>query len=79
MIRATRPKENKTKYSKDRTVYLPYTEDVTDQIGKNLTKKKISTVYMPTKNIGEYLKAAKDCTILQNYMHLWKSVYSTNK
>ncbi|CAH1109515.1 unnamed protein product [Psylliodes chrysocephalus] len=63
MSRATRPSENKTKTSEGQnqgTVYLSYVEGVTDQIGKILKKKKIDTVYDPTKKIGKYLKTAKD-------------------
>ncbi|XP_049941353.1 uncharacterized protein LOC126418579 [Schistocerca serialis cubense] len=41
-------------------VFLPFVKNVTERIGRILTKRNITVIYKPTRKIQEYLKPAKD-------------------
>ncbi|KAJ4448198.1 hypothetical protein ANN_10212 [Periplaneta americana] len=63
--RALKPRKKTTPesgqdHTKRGTVFLPYHKQVTDRISKILNRHKVDTIFLPTKQIRNSLRSAKD-------------------
>ncbi|EEB19020.1 predicted protein [Pediculus humanus corporis] len=69
-----KPKPNNTdrNHKHNNKVFLPYIKGVTDRIAKLLTKRNISTVFLPTAKIANLLNNPKDILPPTDYPGIYK-------